>query len=122
MVRIPDAGRIELRLMDGAANPYLLQAGILVAGLDGINNKRDPGKRIDFNLYTEGHQVRGVRKLPQHAGNQTGGTWYLAPDGIPSLNPLRMWPKRLRNDHLAWGDFASKLSFERTIASSETAL
>ena len=64
MVRIPDAGRIELRLMDGAANPYLLQAGILVAGLDGINNKRDPGKRIDFNLYTEGHKVRGLRKLP----------------------------------------------------------
>ena len=64
MVRIPDAGRIELRLMDGAANPYLLQAGILVAGLDGINNKRDPGKRIDLNLYTEGHKVRGLRKLP----------------------------------------------------------
>ena len=34
---------------------------------------------------------------------------------IPSLNPLRMWPKRLRNRHLAWGDFASKSSFERTI-------
>ncbi|MDA1355281.1 MAG: type III glutamate--ammonia ligase [Proteobacteria bacterium] len=64
MVRIPDAGRIELRLMDGAANPYLLQAGILVAGLDGINNKRDPGKRIDINLYTDGHKVRGLRKLP----------------------------------------------------------
>jgi glutamine synthetase len=64
MVRIPDEGRIELRLMDGAANPYLLQAGILVAGLDGIANKRDPGKRIDLNLYSEGHKVKGLRKLP----------------------------------------------------------
>jgi len=64
MVRIPDAGRIELRLMDGAANPYLLQAGILVAGLDGIKNKRHPGKRQDINLYTDGHKVRGLRKLP----------------------------------------------------------
>ena len=64
MLRIPDAGRIALRLMDGAANPYLLQAGILVAGLDGIKNKRDPGKRIDLNLYAEGHKVRGLRKLP----------------------------------------------------------
>ena len=36
MVRIPDPGRFELRLMDGAANPYLLQAGVLAAGLDGI--------------------------------------------------------------------------------------
>ena len=30
--------------MDGAVNPYLLQAGILAAGLDGVANDRDPGK------------------------------------------------------------------------------
>ena len=64
MVRIPDAGRFELRLADGATNPYLLQAGILAAGLDGIDNKRDPGKRLDINMYTEGHKVKGGRKLP----------------------------------------------------------
>ena len=45
MVRIPDRGRFELRLMDGAANPYLMQAGVLAAGLDGVENERDPGKR-----------------------------------------------------------------------------
>jgi glutamine synthetase len=64
MVRIPDAGRFELRLMDGAANPYLLQAGVLLAGLDGIKNKRDPGKRLDINMYTDGHKAEGVRRLP----------------------------------------------------------
>jgi glutamine synthetase len=64
MVRIPDAGRFELRLMDGAANPYLLQAGVLAAGLDGVANDRDPGKRLDINMYTDGHTVKGVRKLP----------------------------------------------------------
>ena len=64
MVRIPDAGRFELRLADGATNPYLLQAGILAAGLDGIDNKRDPGERLDINMYTEGHKVKGGRKLP----------------------------------------------------------
>jgi len=64
MVRIPDKGRFELRLMDGAANPYLLQAGVLAAGLDGVENKRDPGKRQDVNMYTEGHKVRGARRLP----------------------------------------------------------
>lgn len=64
MVRIPDAGRLEFRLMDGAANPYLLQAGLLAAGLDGIANKRDPGKRLDLDMYAEGHKVRGARKLP----------------------------------------------------------
>ena len=46
LVRVPDRGRFELRLMDGAANPYLLQAGVLVAGLDGIANERDPGERV----------------------------------------------------------------------------
>jgi glutamine synthetase len=64
LVRIPDAGRFELRLMDGAANPYLMQAGALLAGLDGIANKRDPGKRLDINMYTDGQKLRTVRRLP----------------------------------------------------------
>ena len=64
MVRIPDPGRFELRLMDGAANPYLLQAGVLAAGLDGISNARDPGQRLDINMYTEGHKLRRIRRLP----------------------------------------------------------
>ena len=64
MVRIPDEGRFELRLMDGAANPYLIQAGILVAGLDGVANSHHPGKRYDIDMYAEGHKVRGLKKLP----------------------------------------------------------
>ena len=64
MVRVPGAGRFELRLMDGATNPYLLQAGIMLLGLDGLGNKRDPGKRLDINMYTEGHKAGKVKKLP----------------------------------------------------------
>lgn len=64
MVRIPDPGRFELRLMDGAANPYLMQAGILAGGLDGVANKRDPGKRLDIDMYAEGHKARGAKRLP----------------------------------------------------------
>ncbi|MFH1556392.1 MAG: type III glutamate--ammonia ligase [Pseudomonadota bacterium] len=64
MIRIPDAGRFEFRLADGAANPYLLQAGVLAAGLDGITNTRDPGERLDINMYTDGHKVEGAKKLP----------------------------------------------------------
>jgi glutamine synthetase type III len=64
MIRIPEAGRFEFRLADGAANPYLLQAVILAAGLDGIKNKRDPGKRLDINMYTEGYKAGDVKKLP----------------------------------------------------------
>jgi glutamine synthetase len=64
MIRIPDAGRFELRLADGAANPYLLQAAVLAAGLEGMDSKRDPGKRLDLNMYTEGDKVKNAKKLP----------------------------------------------------------
>lgn len=64
MIRVPEPGRFELRLADGAANPYLLQAAVLAAGLDGIKNKRDPGQRLDINMYTEGHKANNVKKLP----------------------------------------------------------
>ena len=57
MVRIPDAGRIELRLPDGAANPYLMPAALLAAGLDGIETKADPGQRLDVDMYAEGHTI-----------------------------------------------------------------
>ena len=64
MIRVPGPGRFELRLMDGATNPYLLQAGILAAGIDGIEKKRNPGKPINVNMYEEGHKVKGAKKLP----------------------------------------------------------
>ncbi len=64
MVRIPDGGRMELRLADGAANPYLLQAVLLAAGLDGLERKLEPGKRLDIDMYTEGHKARGAKNLP----------------------------------------------------------
>jgi len=64
MIRVPDVGRFEFRLADGAANPYLLMAGFLAAGLDGIDNKTSPGKRLDIDMYAEGHKIKGARKLP----------------------------------------------------------
>ncbi|MEM0936290.1 MAG: type III glutamate--ammonia ligase [Pseudomonadota bacterium] len=64
MVRIPGPGRFELRLADGAVNPYLLQAAIIAAGLSGIRSATDPGKRYDIDMYAEGHKVRGAQKLP----------------------------------------------------------
>jgi len=64
MIRIPDAGRFEFRLADGSTNPYVLQAAILVAGLDGIENGRDPGPRLDIDMYAEGHTVKDAKRLP----------------------------------------------------------
>ncbi|WP_299080491.1 type III glutamate--ammonia ligase [uncultured Ruegeria sp.] len=64
MVRVPGPGRFELRLPDGATNPYLLQAVIIAAGLSGIRSKADPGRRYDIDMYAEGHTVTDAPKLP----------------------------------------------------------
>ena len=64
MVRIPGPGRIEFRLADGAANPYLMAAAILASGMDGIENKVDPGKRLDIDMYNESEKAKNAKKLP----------------------------------------------------------
>jgi len=63
-IRIPDAGRFELRLADGAANPYLLPAALIASGLDGMTQKRDPGMRRDNNSYAEPLPPGTVKSLP----------------------------------------------------------
>ncbi len=64
MIRIPDPGRFELRLMDGSANPYLLQASVLAAGLDGLKNKINPGKPLNCNMYEDHKKFPNLSKLP----------------------------------------------------------
>ena len=64
MVRVPGPGRFELRLPDGAVNPYLLQAIIIAAGLSGVRTKADPGKRHDIDMYAEGYKITDAPKLP----------------------------------------------------------
>lgn len=65
MIRVPGGGRFEFRLADGAANPYLLPAAVLAAGLDGIDKGADPGAPLDIDMYAEGHKAPAdVKKLP----------------------------------------------------------
>ena len=64
MIRIPDPGRFELRLMDGSANPYLLQAGVIAAGLYGLNNKSDPGEALTCNMYNDYKNYPNLTRLP----------------------------------------------------------
>ena len=66
MIRIPDPGRFELRLMDGAANPYLLQAGVLAAGIHGLQNKINPGNPLHCNMYTDYKKYPNLPKLPDN--------------------------------------------------------
>ena len=47
----PKAKRVEFRCPDPSCNPYLAFAAMLMAGLDGIRNKIDPGDPVDKNIY-----------------------------------------------------------------------
>ena len=62
MIRVPGPGRIENRMVDAAANPYLACAAMLAAGLDGIDHQIDPGAPNQDNLYAV--QARGIGHLP----------------------------------------------------------
>ncbi|MDE2673985.1 MAG: type III glutamate--ammonia ligase [Paracoccaceae bacterium] len=64
MIRIPGDNRVEVRLADGATNPYLLQAAMIASALDGIERNVDPGERIDLDMYAEGYKVKNAPKLP----------------------------------------------------------
>ena len=64
MIRVPGPGRFELRLPDGATNPYLLQAAIISAGLNGMDTKADPGSRSDVNMYEDQDAIKSAEKLP----------------------------------------------------------
>ena len=62
-IRIPDRGRFEFRLADGAANPYLLPTVLIAAGLDGVERQLDPGDRSEINSYQE-QPNPDAKKLP----------------------------------------------------------
>ncbi|MFN2349731.1 MAG: type III glutamate--ammonia ligase [Thioalkalivibrio sp.] len=67
MVRIPK-GRLELRLGDGACNPYLAAAAVIAAGLDGVDRKLEPGEPQNYNFYdcsTSELAEKGIHTLPQ---------------------------------------------------------
>jgi len=63
----PKAKRLEFRTPDASSNPYLTFAAILMAGLDGIRNKLDPGKPADHNLYEL--SKKELAKIPSVPGS-----------------------------------------------------
>ena len=74
-IRIPTyssseaAARFEFRCPDASSNPYLAFSAILMALLDGIQNKIDPGKAMDQNVYElEGEEARLAPKTPGNLG------------------------------------------------------
>ena len=63
----PKAKRVEVRFPDPTANPYLAFAAMLMAGLDGIQNKIDPGAAMDKDLYDL--PPKELKKIPTVCGS-----------------------------------------------------
>src|SRR5262245_13850223 len=60
------AKRLEYRVPDGASNPYLAFAAMLMAVVDGVKNKIDPGEPLDKDIYDlDPEELRGVPKTPE---------------------------------------------------------
>ena len=62
-----NGARCEVRFPDAAGNPYLTFAAMLMAGLDGIKNKINPGKSFDKDLYSLSEEE--VKKVPTVCGS-----------------------------------------------------
>jgi glutamine synthetase len=67
MLRVPEAGRVEDRTVDGSCNPYLAATAVLAAGLDGIERGLDPGEPTTGTMYATSAAERremGIETLP----------------------------------------------------------
>ena len=74
----PKAKRVEVRFPDPLANPYLGFAAMLMAGLDGIKNKLDPGPAIDKDLYDL--PPAELKQIPTVCGSLREALGYLEKD------------------------------------------
>jgi glutamine synthetase len=108
MIRVPEPDRFELRLADGATNPYLLPAVALAAGLDGMARQIDPGPRQTNNMYTEGHLVTGTPpKLPL---NMLDALRALEASEVLTAAMPELVPAYLKLKNGEWNDYARHLT------------
>jgi glutamine synthetase len=83
MLRIPCAGRIEDRTVDGSCNPYLAATAILAAGLDGIERDLDPGEpTTELNLHELDDAQRGALGIDLLPANLLDATRALEGDDV----------------------------------------
>ena len=100
----PKARRIEYRPPDPAANPYLCYTALLLAGLDGVLNKIDPGEPMDKNLYELPPEEHA--KIPQMPGSLAEALDHLEADhefllkgDVFTRDFLEMWVSHKRKEH-----------------------
>ena len=94
--RVPKAKRIEVRFPDPAANPYLAFSAMLMAGLDGIENKINPGEPAEKDLYDlEPKEAAKIRTMPgsldEALSNLEKDHQFLLKGGVFSEDLIEAW-------------------------------
>ncbi|MGE6740469.1 type III glutamate--ammonia ligase [Allorhizobium pseudoryzae] len=108
MVRVPGPGRFELRLPDGAVNPYLLQSVIIAAGLRGLETDADPGPHHDIDMYAEGHLVKDAPRLPLNLLDALRA--YAADDALQAAMGRDFSDAYLKLKHGEWDSYCAHFS------------
>jgi glutamine synthetase len=109
MVRVP-GGRLELRLPDGACNPYLATAAVIAAGMDGIAHKLDPGDPHNVNLYELTDAELKKQKISILPQNLHEALTALEKDKVirDALGPVA--DEFLRLKHMEWVEYMRHVS------------
>jgi len=101
----PKAKRIEFRCPDPACNPYLAFSAMLLAGLDGIQNKIDPGEPSDYDLFEHGSNGHGPVKqvpgsLPEALAALEADRKFLLAGGVFTEDVLSTWIEMKRSKEI----------------------
>jgi glutamine synthetase len=92
----PKSKRIEVRFPDPSCNPYLAFAAMLMAGLDGIENKLDPGQPLDKDIYDMApEELANVPSMPgsldEALNNLEEDHGFLLKGDVFTTDAIEMW-------------------------------
>ncbi len=120
--KAPEAKRFELRCPDATANPYYAYAAILMAGLDGIENKIDPRENhwgpYDFNLYElSKEQQAAIQSLPRSLREASKALEqdndYLTKNNVFPERLINIWIERKRKELIRIEQIPHPAEFEQ---------
>src|SRR5439155_9778610 len=108
LVRVASGGRFEFRAVDSACNPYLTQAVLLKAGLDGVKRKLDPGPPQQRNVYDVLDEGVEIPRVPDHLGDALAALE--ADEVVRSALPGRLYDVYMHYKRDEWERFLAAVT------------
>ena len=95
----PKAKRIEFRPPDPSANPYLAFSALLMAGLDGIQNRIDPGQPLDVDVFElPAEELAKIEQVPSSLDALEADHEFLLKGGVFTEDLIHTWIEYKRNE------------------------